>query len=355
MTLKPALFGNLALLLLGAAALFVLPRQADTYILIDGAIYAAMAVLAMSLGLVWGFGGILSFGQAAFFGLGGYTYAVVAINTNDTTLAAGVAVIVPALAAMLVGYFIFWGRISDVYLGVITLTLSLILYHFFNQTAGEVWTIGTAALGGFNGIPGTPPLTMPGDPDATLDTDVLYQVAVAALALCYVLCRVLLNTRFGRVVVAVRENETRAELLGYDARRYKLGIFVISAMMAGLAGVLFSNSVFVSPNMFSLQTSGQIIIMVIVGGRGTLFGPILGCLLIEALTTFLGAYSQSSGVNWLDPNLVLGVLLMVFVLLAPRGLLPLFADALAWLGRRGGRGAARPAAVAAPAMEAVKR
>jgi len=334
MKLKPAAIGDVVLLAAAAAAFFVLPRSAGMFVLIDGTIYAALSVLALSLGLVWGFAGILSFGQAAFFGLGGYTYAVVAINTNDTTLAAGIGMVVPALAATLVGYFIFWGRISDVYLGVITLTLSLILYHFFNQTAGDFWKIGTAPLGGFNGIPNTPALTAPGDPDNALDPDVLYQVAIASLALTYVVCRLVLATRFGRVVVAVRENETRAELLGYDARYYKLGIFVIGSMMAGMAGVLFSNAVFVSPNMFSLQTSGQIIIWVIVGGRGTLLGPIVGCVLMELLSTTLGAYSQSSGTNWLDPNLVLGVLLMVFVLLVPRGLVPLCRDGAAWLWRR---------------------
>jgi branched-chain amino acid transport system permease protein len=334
MKLTSRAIGDVLLLAVGLAAIFVLPRTAGMFMLIDGTIYAALSVLALSLGLVWGFGGILSFGQAAFFGLGGYTYAVVAINTNDTTLAAAIAMLVPMLAAALVGYFIFWGRISDVYLGVITLTLSLILYHFFNQTAGDVWKIGTAPLGGFNGIPNTPALTMPGDPDNPLDPDVLYQVAVAALALTYAICRLVLATRFGRVVVAVRENETRAELLGYDVRYYKLGIFMLGSLMAGMAGVLFSNAVFVSPNMFSLQTSGQIIIWVIVGGRGTLLGPIIGCVLIELLSTTLGAYSQSSGTDWLDPNLVLGVLLMVFVLLVPRGLVPLVRDAFVWLWRR---------------------
>ncbi len=112
-----------------------------------------MAVLALSLALVWGFGGILCFGQAAFFGLGGYTYAVAALNFTGTSWAVPVALLVPAALAAILGYLMFFGRISDVYIGVITLTVTLILFNFVNSTAGDEWHIGAAPLGGFNGIP----------------------------------------------------------------------------------------------------------------------------------------------------------------------------------------------------------
>ncbi|MGF1627040.1 MAG: hypothetical protein ACFCVH_19335, partial [Alphaproteobacteria bacterium] len=109
---------------------------------------------------------------------------------------------------------------------------------------------------------------------------------------------------------------------GYDVRVYKLIVFAISGALAGLAGILFANTGFVSPNMFSLQLNAQVIIWTIVGGLGTLVGPIVGCILMQMLTTELGRVNQSGGLDWLDPNLVLGVVLVVFVVLVPRGLVP---------------------------------
>ena len=292
----------------------------ELFTIINVTVYVAMAVLALSLALVWGFGGILCFGQAAFFGLGGYAYAVAALNLPDTTWAIPVALGVPMLVAAALGYVMFYGRISDVYMGVITLTVTLILFNFINSTAGEEWRIGAAPLGGFNGIPATPPLNMPGDPGTPLTPDQILMVAIACLAACYALCKLILRSHFGRVVVAIRENELRAALLGYDVRLYKLGIFTIGGTMAGLAGLLFANCVFVSPTMFSLAYSGQIIIWVMVGGVGTLFGPVVGAMLLQAITAWAGTLPQ------VNPNLILGLILLVAVLAIPRGMQPTLAS-----------------------------
>ena len=305
-----------AAVLLAAAAIWLLPHMLELFALINATIYASMAVLALSLGLVWGFGGILCFGQAAFFGLGGYAYAVAALNVADTTWAVPIALAVPAAAAALLGYVMFFGRISDVYMGVITLTVTLILFNFTNSTAGDQWRIGAAPLGGFNGIPSTPPLNLPGDPGNPLPPERIFAVAVVCLALCYIVCKLVLRSRFGRIVVATKENERRAELLGYDVRLYKLGIFTLGGFMGGLAGVLFANCVFVSPTMFSLYYSGQIIIWVMVGGLGTLAGPIIGAVLLQLLTTWAGTLPA------INPSLILGLVLVASVLALPRGLLP---------------------------------
>ena len=347
------LLGNLAALAAGLPLLFGLPALAETYLIINATIFAAFAILALSLALIWGYAGILCFGQAAFFGLGGYSYAVAALNFGDTTGAAALAIAVPALFAALLGYFMFWGRISEVYLGVITLTVSLILYRFANQTAGEEWTIGSAPLGGFNGIPQTPILDWPGRPGEPLAPEEIYSLAVALLMLTYFGCKALLATRFGRIVVAIRENEARVGLLGYDARRYKLAIFTIGGGLAGLSGLLFANSVFVSPTMFSLPVSGQIIIWVIIGGLGTLIGPVIGCILMQVLTNWLGTANQLPGLGWVDPNLVLGAILVAFVLLAPRGLVGLVRDGFAWLRLKPARDTAAPQAAAEPQPERV--
>ena len=319
-----------AVVLVAALAALGLPQVLELFALINATVFVSMAVLALSLGLIWGYGGILCFGQTAFFGLGGYAYAVAAINFGDTTLAVPLALAVPTVVAAALGYLMFYGRISDVYMGVITLTTTLILFKFANSTAGDEWNIGSAPLGGFNGIPGTPPLNWPFDPASQLAPEQIFVVAVVCLALCYAAARLILRTRFGRVAVAIRENELRAELLGYDVRLHKLALFAVGGLMAGLAGVLFANCVFVSPTMFSLSYAGQVIIWVLVGGLGTLLGPVIGCILIQFLTTRAGSFSA------VDPNLLLGVVFMLAVVVVPKGLLPSARTALVRLAKRGG-------------------
>ena len=124
---------------LALAAMVLLPGYLETFTLLETTVYVIMSILALSLGFIWGYGGILCFGQAAFFGLGGYAYAIDALNVTDATWAIPVALLVPTLVAAALGYVMFFGRISDVYMGVITLTVTLILFNFINSTAGEEW------------------------------------------------------------------------------------------------------------------------------------------------------------------------------------------------------------------------
>ncbi len=306
-----------AMVAAGLALLLGLPLVFDLFGLLQMTVFVAMAVLALSQGFIWGYGGIMSFGQTAFFGLGGYTYAVAVMNMGDSTMPVLLSILLPALFAALLGYFMFYGRISDAYIGVITLTVTVILFNVVNSTAGDFYTIGNAALGGFNGMPSVPPLNMPGDPSSPLDPQQTWYAAMGALILVYVLLRGILASRFGRIVVAIRENETRAQLLGYDVRLYKLIVFAIGGGIAGLAGCLYANwGSFISPTVFGLAASAQVLIYVLVGGLGTLLGPILGAFGIQYLISVIGAQDV------VNANLVLGAVLVVFVLLVPQGLVP---------------------------------
>jgi branched-chain amino acid transport system permease protein len=307
---------NAAVLTAGLALAFGFPHVGELYAVIQLTNAAALALFALSLALVWGFGGILCFGQAAFFGLGGYAYAIAAINFGDTTFAVPIAILVPAAFAAMLGYFMFYGRLNDVYMGVVTLTVTLILFKLANSTSGPEYRIGDARLGGFNGIPSTPPLNVPFDPKALLMPETILTVAVLALLAAYFGCVWLLGRRFGRVMVAIRENELRASLLGYDVRRHKLITFAIGGGLAGAAGMLFAQNVLVSPTLFSLLYTAQVIIWVIVGGLGTLIGPILGSVGMQYLMAWLGT------LGWVNTDLALGVVLLVFVLVLPRGLWP---------------------------------
>jgi ABC-type branched-subunit amino acid transport system permease subunit len=310
----------------GLALAFLLPRFVEVFVLVDLTAYIVMAILALSLALVWGFAGILNFGQSAFFGIGGYAYVLGVMNTGDSTVPVILGLVLPMLCAALLGYFLFYGRVSDIYLGVITLCVSLIVFNLVNSMSGTEYRIGDVAIGGHNGIPGVPPINWPGDPSAQLGYEESFQLSAVALVVVYLGLRWLLASRFGRVVVSIRENELRTELLGYDARLYKLAVFVIGAGIAGLAGVLFANwGSFIGPSVFSILFSAQIIIWIMVGGLGTLAGAVVGAAGIQWLTTWLGTTKLA------DPNIVLGAIFIVFVLAVPKGIQP---KLLSWLGRR---------------------
>ncbi len=300
--------------LLATAILVLLPLVTDT---LTPTVLLIWALFALSLGMMWGYAGLLSFGHAAYFGLGAYTYAIAVINIGESTVPLLLAMLVPAAIAAVVGAMMFYGRISDVYMGVITLVVTLILFKFMSATAGDAYVIGHARLGGFNGIPGFQTLNVPGYPEISLFGVPTYYVCAAALLICYLICRWILARSFGRVLVGIRENEARCELMGYNVPALKTAIFTVCAAMAGLAGCLFANwAEIVTPHVFSLGQAAEVLIWVIVGGLGTLVGPILGAMALGYVKLLLGEQTV------IDNSLILGALLIIVVLGIPRGVVP---------------------------------
>ncbi|USG62527.1 hypothetical protein NBZ79_06010 [Sneathiella marina] len=296
------------------AVMLLLPMVISTFTLTLLLIYG---MLGMSLGLIWGFGGILCFGQAAFFGLGAYAYAVSAINFGESTLPMLIAVLLPAIFALILGAMMFYGRLGDVYLGIITLVVTLIFFKFMNSTAGPEYIIGDARLGGFNGIPGYQTLNVPGYPDKYVFGDNLYYVTFGLLFITYWLVNWLLASPFGRVAVAIRENEQRVSLMGYDVRARKTILFAAGGAIAGLSGALFANwAEIVTPSLFSLGQTAEIIIWCIVGGLGTRLGPLLGAAGLAYLKFILGQQML------IDNAIIMGLILVLFVLFLPKGLVP---------------------------------
>ncbi len=281
-------------------------------------------LLALSLTFIWGHAGIFSFGQAAFFGIGGYTYGVTAINlintTGETFSAVLAAVIVAALAAAVLGYFMFYGKVGDVYVAIITLATTLVLFTFMASTAGPRYAIGQALLGGYNGMSGIPPLSYgwPGSPATPLGVTQTLAVVVGVAGIIAFGLRILLRRPFGRIVAGLRENELRTQLLGYDIRRYKLIVFIIGGAIAGLAGAGYAAwGVFINPAVFSLQQAALVVIFVLVGGRTSLLGAFVGAILLQSLSTSLGG-SAASDVT----PIILGGVLIAVVLLLPQGIVP---------------------------------
>jgi urea ABC transporter permease protein UrtC len=286
--------------------------------------------VALSLAVVWGFTGILSFGQTVFYGLSGYAFAVVALNfVSPLGRLAGLFVgpVIGGLAALVLGYFMFYGGVRDVYVTIITLVVTLVLETFMSQTAGDAWTIGEAPLGGFNGMPGIPELTVGFGESAVVlasGDGTFFRFALALLVVTYLGLRALVNSDYGRVMVAVREDEDRTRMFGYDVERVKLAVFTFGGALAGLAGVLYAAwGNYISPGVYALTFASLPVIWVSVGGRKSLLGALVGSVAI--------AYVSNSLVGqW--AFIIVGALLLVVVLFLPRGFVPAARDTVlvAW-------------------------
>jgi len=296
---------------------------APAYQALEWSSWLLYGLVALSLTWIWGQAGIFSFGQAAFFGIGGYVYGIAAINllpmTGETFTAVAIAVIIAAFAAALLGYFMFYGKVGDVYVAIITLATSLVLLTFMSSTADPSYHVGKALLGGYNGMVGVPPFTygLPGESGTSLSAEAFFVVVAVGSALTVFVLDVLRRSSFGRVAAAVRENELRTQLLGYDIRRYKLVVFAIGGAVAGLAGAGYAAwALFINPVVFGLQQAALVIIWVLVGGRGSFFGAFVGAALVQALALGLG--SEGGGAT----PIILGIVLIAVVLILPQGLVP---------------------------------
>lgn len=293
--------------------LCLLPLVTDMFTVVNFTYYLICGLIALSLTFIWGIGGIFSFGQTVFYGLAGYTYGVVGLNLEGAFgsilgLLAGVLIAV-AVSAIL-GYFMFYGQVGSLYIAIITLASTLILYNVFGSTSGDQYKIGEAAIGGFNGMQRLPTLL-------DLDPTLTYYLVLAVCAFTLAGLLRLLRSRFGRVFNAVRVNEERTKLLGYDVRAVKLIGFVIGGAIAGLAGVLatsWGNTI--NPTSFDLSQATLVAIWTMVGGRSKLWGAFLGATLIQSLSNYLGTTAQQA------TPLILGSILIALVLLLPEGIAP---------------------------------
>jgi branched-chain amino acid transport system permease protein len=334
----PAFWSLFALVL---AVACVYPLFGDGYTVGNTVYFFVWVFIALSLCLIWGYGGSLSFGQTAFFGIAGYGYGVLTINFGSaygfTFVALLLAIGLAALFALLLGYFMYFGRIAGVFLGIVTLAVTLTFERFMAQTAGPEWHIGTARLNGFNGMSAMPPLTIPWPGgDIVLFADVgLYYLVLGLLVAVYLGLRVLMNSAFGNVIVAIRENPERAEMLGYDVRKYQLITFVIGAALAGLSGVLYTVwGQYITPSSMGMTAAALPLIWVAVGGRSDLTSTLIGTLVVLSVFQALTIYGSQYALVFM------GVLLVLTVLIAPNGLVLAILNFLSRLTMRRDRGEA---------------
>jgi branched-chain amino acid transport system permease protein len=280
-----------------------LPFMSKFYLLLafDALLFGA---IAMSLDLLTGYTGLVSFGHAAFFGLGAYASAIL-LERGIVSLWACLlgALLVVGLYALVVSFFATARR--GIYFALLTLIFAEVVYTFFRYTQ---------TFGGSDGIQGVPSPRLVGD--VAIDTPLRnYYLVLVYLGLAYLACRVLVTSHFGRVLVAIRENEDRARFLGYNVQRYKMAVCMISALLTGLGGALYpGRSAFATPDLMLWTVSGEFIIMVMIGGLGTLAGPVVGGVFFVLLQEQVSSY-----VDWY--LIVIGLVLIFIVLFMPRGLL----------------------------------
>lgn len=332
-----ALFGPLANLLLPADSLFHLPTFGMTLV----GKYLCFAMVALAVDLVWGYCGILSLGHSAFFALGGYAmgmYLMRQIGTRgvygDPVLpdfmvfldwaelpwfwsgfdhfgyALAMVVLVPGMLAFVFGWLAFRSRVSGVYLSIITqaMTYALLLAFFRNEMG----------FGGNNGLTDFKDVL-----GFSLQADgtraALFAIVAFSLAVVYLISRLVCASRYGRVVVAVRDAEDRTRFLGYRVESYKLVIWVFSAVIAGVAGALYVPLVgIINPSEFAPLRAIEFVVWVAIGGRGTLYGALVGAIVVNfTKTQFTSVLPEA----WLY---VLGAIFVLGTLFLPRGIVGLF-------------------------------
>ncbi len=301
-------------------ALALLPTFVNAFAITNLTYFLVWVFMALGLSLIWGYAGILSFGQTAFFGLAGYTYGVISINTGDAGLWTWAALLasfaMPVVLAVVIGYFMFYGGVRDVFVGIVTLSVTLVFETFMAQTAGPEWTIGSARLNGFNGMSNMPPLTWPwGDSTIIFDGPPFFWLVLALAVLVYLGLRLLVNSRFGNVLVAIRENPERAEMLGYNVRFYQLVVFVIGSVLAGMSGVLYTLwGSYITPSSMGLTAAALPIIWVAAGGRKDITATLVATVFLTWLSQQLAVKGSQYALIWM------GAILLVVVLFAPEGL-----------------------------------
>jgi len=268
-----------------------------------------LAIGALSLNLIMGYGGLISFGHAAYIGIGAYVVGICA----EHELVSGfiqwpLAIIVSGLFAIIFGLISL--RTRGVYFIMITLALAQMMYFL---------GVSLDRYGGDDGLPLIERSNFGAVVDITNNVT-LYFIVLGALVLSLLFCKRLINSRFGMVLQGTRSNETRMKTIGFPTLRYQLTAFVIAGMMAGFAGALLANHTdFINPDMMHWTRSGDLIIMVLLGGMGSLAGPVVGALAFILLEELLSGVTE----YW---QLIFGPFLILVVLFARGGLLGFFAN-----------------------------
>ena len=303
----------------------ILPFVLQDYLTVFATRVVILALFAVSFDMVWGYAGIMSFGQALFFGSAGYGVALLARDLDITSI----AVVLPAglliglIFSLLLGGFLLLGRHPST---VIFVSLGTLTGSYAADRLARGWYY----LGGQNGIPSIPSMTL-GSYEIT-EGPVYYYLALGLLVVVYLLCRFLVRSQFGLALAGLRENEQRIAFFGYKVQHLKAIVFAAGGAIAGLSGSLYAfHEGFVWPNMLGVVFSTQVVLYVLFGGSGTLIGAVIGAIIIEGVSFWL---SDNYRDIW---PIILGVLLLLVIMFRPLGLISFVLGERERVGRFGGR------------------
>lgn len=284
------------------AVLAILPLLLSSFGLKLGSEVLIMAIFVMSLGLIIGFAGLVSLGHAAFFGAGAYAVTLIGDHIDNTYLLLAAAILVSGILAFISGLLFI--RSSGAYFLMITLAFGQMLYAIAYKME--------ELTGGADGKPVLATFNLGfGEIESRVT---FYYITAAAFAACYFLLRIFISSPLGRSIIGIKENESRMTALGYNTRNYKLVVYTLSGMMAGFAGGLYSYfNEYISPDLLHWMFSGQALIMVIVGGVGTLLGPAIGAGFFVVLQNYISSYTE----RW---PIIMGLIFVAIVLYGRGGI-----------------------------------
>ena len=292
--------------------LFLIPWLINDYEAMNFAFFLLNIPLGLSVALIWGYCGVLSFGQVAFFGIAGYAYGLVAGNMvgipGSELLGIVFAVILSVIVAAILAYFLFFARVENWIIPVLTLVFTLLLETFLSQTAGYQWRVGSVLLGGYNGMTGIPSMRF-------FNADPLYgygfyYYVLSVVLLLFVAMRLFINSRFGSIIVAMREDLLRTEMLGYDVRIWQFMVFLIASGLASISGVLYVQwGNYITPTQLGLVAAAQPVIWAAIGGRSSFLAVAMATVFMTWFTFVLSIQGNQLSLVFIGAAAVAAVLL----------------------------------------------
>jgi ABC-type branched-subunit amino acid transport system permease subunit len=302
-------------IILGTLPLFI-----DSYYLDNISYFMCWTFISLGLAVIWGMGGILSFGQTAFFGLAGYGFSVISINflgvAGVSLWSVILALILTGVFGLIVGYFLFYGGIYDVFIGIVTLAITLVFETFMQQTAGPEYAIGPARLNGFNGMQGMPTIGFKDIPFGLVEGVTQYYFILILALIVLIFLYKFKHSKIGLVFLASKEDRERVSSLGHNVQRVQLIAFVIASILAGISGILYTNwGGYITPDSMGLVSAALPVVYVAASGKKDFFAVFIGCIFFVWLSQTLAINGKQFAI------IVMGLILVISTRFFPDGII----------------------------------
>jgi len=298
----------------------IVPLFLDSYYLDNISYFMCWSFISLGLAVIWGMGGVLSFGQTAFFGLAGYSFGVISINFIGVPgvgiWSVFLALFITGIFGLIVGYFLFYGGIYDVFVGIVTLAITLVFETFMQQTAGPEYTIGVARLNGFNGMQGMPTIGFQDTKFGLVQGITQYYFILTLAAIILFALYKFKNSKIGLIFLASKEDRDRVASLGHNVKRVQLIGFVIASLLAGVSGILYTNwGGYITPSSMGLVSAALPVVWVAASGKKDFLSVFVGCIFLVWLSQMLAINGAQFAI------IAMGLILVITTRFFPDGLI----------------------------------